>query len=608
MQRKLPSWSLLVAACLLAVAARLLGQEGEGPEDLTFLESQGAQGWAIALSAAALSAALLAALGYHHVNRVAALLLGPVGALLAASGVAQWLDRPQVLIFAAEGFFFGVLAAAGLLTAGLWWLVAYAAVMGGGLLGLLWFRFDVAIDWPRLGLAAQTIYFLLAASLLIPLWRRQSLRQAKWPLRWGYLALAVLTGLGAMSVAARVDHARRMAAMEFVASPRATYVGDWLTFLRGSTLRSIVVNQPVDLAGIHHVAAYKGLEVVNLQGPFVRDEHLAYIRDWSRVHTLILLGTSATDEGLRAIRRPRSLRALVVRDTGLSDDAWSTFKESPLTEKVVLSVPGVHGKGLRHLARKLPPGHELQWTLAGMRFDAGLKEAWSAASDFVLLDLRGARFPDEALKGLPPVATLRLDNTPLTDAGMAHLPPVSRLHLDDTRITDEGLRHIRLEGGSFNLSLVNTRVAGSGLAELRVPVAQGNRRPFMHLDLTRTLVNNDAIMHLMHLPISTLRLNHTRVTADCLPELVQMPALHDVWLHGPEVRFEDVKNLSLGDRTPSKEHPRWPYQREIMLSVDSTLISWDQVEALAKTGIWVQRPIEASQPRATTGFAVPMSQ
>jgi len=193
----------------------------------------------------------------------------------------------------------------------------------------------------------------------------------------------------------------------------------------------------------------------------IRDEHLAQVEHFPLLCYIDLTGTQITDAGLAHLSTRRYLSGVILRNTAVTD------------------------AGLRHLAKAKRLCH---LTLSNTRItDAGLAE----------------------LRELPRLRYLRLDGTGVTDAGMAEvgqMESLDELVLTGMKISDAGLRHLAGQTQLHSLDLSGTDVSDAGLRHL------ARLDELTYIDLANTGVTDRGIEHLKQVPLHELVLSGTRVT------------------------------------------------------------------------------------------------
>lgn len=207
--------------------------------------------------------------------------------------------------------------------------------------------------------------------------------------------------------------------------------------------------------------------------------------------SLDLSGAETTDDDLDRLRQMPELEDLDLSGSSITDEGLVHLADLSALESLDLSETAITGRGLAHLRD----------------------------SSVTYLNLSGSR---------------------ITDDGLARFPQMHKLdHLDlsDSGITDEGLVHLANLPALAWLELLNTAVAGPGLAYLfGIPIS--------YLNLAGSAITDDGLRHLSGLKrLHDLRLNETAVTDAGLVSLLDVASLEELELSDTAVTDAGVMKL-----------------------------------------------------------------
>jgi internalin A len=261
-----------------------------------------------------------------------------------------------------------------------------------------------------------------------------------------------------------------------------------------------------------------------------------------RLETLLVGGPEFTDEQLVRLRWMKSLRALVLDSTAVSDEAVAALKEA-LPElmvqishhRAIATVNDAGGKtepylniAHRRLVGLIEPMHF--WQITAADFDKPFPSY--------------PRFGDAELAilaSVPLIEDLRLRETRITDAGLCHLRRFSRLRvlwLRGTAITDAGVDDLRALTTLTYLDLGDTKITDAGIAALQ-PLQQ-----LRGLALNHTQVTDKGVAQLKQLPnLEHLTLDFTNITDNALVHLRGMPQLKVLFVRETKVTRRGVEDL-----------------------------------------------------------------
>jgi Leucine-rich repeat (LRR) protein len=267
----------------------------------------------------------------------------------------------------------------------------------------------------------------------------------------------------------------------------------------------------------------------------VTSKGLRWLKDLTKLHTLILRGTSVTDEGLENLRRlplkTLDLSSTMIKGEGLG--ALNTGIQS-LSLPWSVSDTGLGGVQSLHNLQTLDLS-ETRVTWKGLEYLKGLGNLQTLALPETAVAYRGL----EQLQGLTKLQTITLPKAAVTDAVLGSLTrarklhalhlataadggrpsestDVARLDLSHTKVTDDGLRYLKALPNLNILALSGTEVTDLGLKER---VAQlGNLHT---LSLSETKVTNKGLEYLEGLNnLQLLDVSFTRVTDEGVADLL----------------------------------------------------------------------------------------
>ena len=255
-----------------------------------------------------------------------------------------------------------------------------------------------------------------------------------------------------------------------------------------SELRQLLcVRCQLDRDGFRRLGALQQLELLQLEGTPVTDDDLVHLRDCPELTHLGLNSTAITDRGLESLAKLH-LQQLDVSDTEITN------------------------AGLAHLA-PLP--------LQGLRINA------TSISDAGL-----------ALLSALPLTTLSANDTNITGSGLIHLAgmPLEQLSLAGTPVSDAHLAELAACSSLRVLDLSATGVTDAGLTHLAT----------MHLtqlNLAHTPISDAGLRLLQPLPLKSLMVSGTAITADSVTILCGCTALRSLTASDPPFTWESLDPL-----------------------------------------------------------------
>jgi hypothetical protein len=243
-------------------------------------------------------------------------------------------------------------------------------------------------------------------------------------------------------------------------------------------------------AGLKHLAGLTGLTLLDLQFTAVGDAGLKHLAGLTDLRMLSLYGTKVTDAGLADVGRLPKLFLLHLDKTEITDKGLEGLTGlAELNTLGLFEVPGVTDAGMKSVAR---------------------------LAKLAALDLRGTQVTDQGLKDLAgqgQLSSLEIGGLKVTDAGVKALTPLTRLRVLDlslTDVTDAGLKALAGQRDLTNLNLRGARkVTDAGLKELAaLPQLQ-------FLSLGDTAITDAGLKELERCPrLATLNLRETDKITD----------------------------------------------------------------------------------------------
>lgn len=143
------------------------------------------------------------------------------------------------------------------------------------------------------------------------------------------------------------------------------------------------------------------------------------------------------------------------------------------------------------------------------------------------------------LNGLTTIEYLDLSGTQVQGPGLVHLRgmPLWRLSLQSTPLDDAGFAQLPKFVDLHDLSLAKTRLSSGFIEHLH------SYPQLETLDLSYVAVTDDMVRQLSELPLETLYLNNTPITAKSLPYLAKMPHVRQVYFCQTKITPEDIRSF-----------------------------------------------------------------
>ena len=227
----------------------------------------------------------------------------------------------------------------------------------------------------------------------------------------------------------------------------------WLVSLYAVSAAGLTDTGLEKLAGSPAAEKFYNLSLTNPKLTPAAVKHLARFRN---LGSLGLDGAPVGDAGLKTIGALTNLNGLTLTRAGITDDGLLYLRGLGLTSLSLQGNPKVTDAGLAEIARhKKLTGLNLFET--GIT-DAGL-EPLAGLSELAILTLANTAVTNDGLKHLravPKLALLNLNESKITDAGLGHLaalPALNSLYLNNTAVTDDGLKTLAKCKGLLVLQL-----------------------------------------------------------------------------------------------------------------------------------------------------------
>ena len=222
----------------------------------------------------------------------------------------------------------------------------------------------------------------------------------------------------------------------------------------------------------------------------------------------------------------------------VTDRDLANLRQLPGLRQVNLTKSRISDAGLFHLA-KLQSLEVL--LLGGVDVSDEGVELLESLTDLKQLNLTATAVSDRSvpiLKGMTKLEFLWLEGTDVSDVGLETIGEMKSLQLLDlcrSAVTDDGLA---LLGGLSRLEELNLagcqELTGSGLSAL------SGVEKLEWLGLDSTAVGDDAVRHVVGLPLQVLSMNWTEVTDAIFSHLEQITSLVQLNLLGTRTTRENV--------------------------------------------------------------------
>ena len=190
----------------------------------------------------------------------------------------------------------------------------------------------------------------------------------------------------------------------------------------------------------------EGRTIISLTGKNFGDEHLRLLKEFKKLHELLLVDSRVTDAGLKEVTRVASLARLNLKQTAIGDAGLQEIARLENLEILVLISTKVTDAGLANLIGL----KRLRQLLLGQTniTDKGIREIVQL-KDLVYLGLMGTKVSDAGVKELSELGhltTLFLGGPDITDASvkqLVKLKNLTQLGLGQSPISDAEFKEIK---------------------------------------------------------------------------------------------------------------------------------------------------------------------
>lgn len=249
---------------------------------------------------------------------------------------------------------------------------------------------------------------------------------------------------------------------------------------------------------------------LEFEGLVFSDTELRALPDLENVEMLVLRDTSVTDFGCRELLRARSLVEVSILSDIITDEVFQVMAQLPALRSLQIHRgPKVGDKGLSYLSG-----------CVGLR-ELYLKQ--TAITDRGLM----------AIRNLPQVCSLVLDDTSISDDGCAVLGEMAKLShicLRRTQVTGHGLSKL-CDNEHFSVSLDGTPASDEGM------IAMAHRLSKLQtISVSRTDVGDHAAQALAKLKwLNVVNFSDTKLTDKGLAFFSGHPFLDSIYVKGCDV-------------------------------------------------------------------------
>jgi hypothetical protein len=268
--------------------------------------------------------------------------------------------------------------------------------------------------------------------------------------QWGYLPGRPAADLVLASARSLRETPAQKEANDREAAARAAFQkagGKLLRTMAGKRLEAWLVGDEVDDTAVGPLAALPVEGVFIENAPKVSAGGVKQLSGLPRLKRLHLTGLAVTDAMLAEAGRLKTLEAVRLKGTSATDQGFKALAAL---------------RGLRML-----------WVWGGdVDVSAPALDAIAGMTAMEELYLNGLPVADATLKhvgGMTGLRKLSLAGTKVTDAGLAHLAPrtgLKLLNLEDTAVTDAGLSHLKGLKSLEELNLAGTKITDRGMPHL----------------------------------------------------------------------------------------------------------------------------------------------
>ncbi len=266
--------------------------------------------------------------------------------------------------------------------------------------------------------------------------------------------------------------------------------------------------------GLAHLTGFDKLVQLDLLYNNFTNDVLAYVNELEQLKVLDLRGcVLINDAGLEKLKSLTQLKALKLRNAGMSDQGLAVVENFPHLQLLFVQDGNITDEGLKHL-KGLKEMQDLTLYSLYAITDAGLDNL-AGMTKLKTVSLRDTRINGSGLKNfvkMDQLEQLNISETETNNEGLAHLKDLTSLtYLDlwQTKINDEGVEYLKGLKNLTWLSLAQTPVTNGGLNAL------AGLTKLEELDLQETDIDDEGLPALEGLEdLKTLSVANTQVTRE----------------------------------------------------------------------------------------------
>lgn len=297
---------------------------------------------------------------------------------------------------------------------------------------------------------------------------------------------------------------------------------------------------------------------INLSGSRVEGKGLAHLLHLQKLRVIDLSHTNTLkDDAYAMLAKMKNLESLDLSSSEVTDAELVKLEQMPNLLQLTLKDNIISAKGLIALSH-LPKLQKLDIEDC-KRIQPGDWNLFKSFGALQTLDVSGTKFDDAGLKalcasrGTPPLDTLELDHTVVTDAGfvdIAKLDFLQNLSVAGTKITRIGLANIL---GNSNIQRVN--VADCFKLKSEDIDLFCNGRSFKALDLSYLTLTAKNYSELSKAPISTLYLNHSNFDDSALSFFRRARNISNIYCYHSKVTIPGARQFNADEEAYAKAQP-----------------------------------------------------
>lgn len=242
--------------------------------------------------------------------------------------------------------------------------------------------------------------------------------------------------------------------------------------LRPRNLRSIRWKaKDISKTDLIQLSCLRALETIILDGTTITNEGLACLRPLTRVSRISLRDTQITDDGLDHLAEMKDLESIDLYGCRISDEGLAQIARFSKLRRLTASGAGITNTGMSHLAhlRRL----QLLWLVNCNVSRQGFEHLEPIKKQISVLRLENIKLSDDdlrPLRGFTNLEFLFLRKTSISDAALVHLkhlPKLDLLYVWDANLTDRAVGHLKDFPALKRLYLNETNETLHGLLQLR---------------------------------------------------------------------------------------------------------------------------------------------